>query len=124
MSTTTSGIGKRSLFWFLAVAGMVAVAIVWRTTRALHDVEGVARASDASVPRATELERSEDAERIEGRRENSMPQSKPVPSSLPALVEAQAQRASARFVDEHGAPLAGVELRVAEDRSVTVSGSD
>lgn len=121
MSTADGGKGKAILFGLLALVGLIAAAIVWSSPRSLHEQGGVARAGDVSASGMAEANPSSDVGRAEGKRQSA------APASQPANVEVEEARpisAEVRFMDEHGVPIAGVELRVAEDSSVGISGSD
>lgn len=125
MSKTTRV--KRSLFAFLAIAGLFAVGLVWRATRTPEAGEFV-QARAPALGGSTELEPSKGTERSGGRRESAVPEQDAVLLSHPAnpgATEPGETGAQARFVDEGGAPLAGVELRLASAPAfVAVSGSE
>ncbi len=118
---------KRGLFALLSAAGLFAVVFAWREIRAPRQGESV-QARGPTIDGAIEVQPTGVAEQVSGHRESAIAQRETAVHSSSTAVDATkpfAPGARARFVDEHGIPIAGVELRVATDPSAAaLSGSD
>lgn len=118
-------VGRR-VFVLLVLVGLVAVVIVWRATRDPLDEVGVARAGQSADDEPAERPSTEQ-QRSGGVRESRAPLLDPAPSLATEDTDppvAGASAARARFVDESGRPIAGVELSAPGTSSVARSGVD
>lgn len=126
MSRTRRGAGSRSLLWLVACVALLLMALVLIKPPGFFETGSVTRASYPPPERAEELRPAGAAERTGALRESVL---EPTEAVVPEVAEVEAESsllsAQTRFVDEQGAPIAGVEFGVTTDPSFVVrSGSD